>query len=192
MGIQRIFVSHAGKDAGAATELAQQLRNVSHDARIDTRDLALGDNAIEFMNEGISNAAAVIILFPSTASRRSGQKLELYLLEDVLPFKVKDLRDRFVGTERGRLLEAVPRESIERDFALVPALRELSDGAPRQCAVVHRYSYDMGNAFETIKGACLSGDRVRRRPDRRREDLYLAGPADDSRRKGLSTCRPIQ
>lgn len=80
-------------------------------------------------------------------------KLELYLLEDVLPFKVNDLRDRFVGTERGRLLKAVPRESIERDFALVPALRELSDGAPRQCAVVHRYFYDMGNAFETIKEA---------------------------------------
>ena len=58
-----------------------------------------------------------------------------------------------MGTERGRLLEAVPRESIERDFALVPALRELNDGAPRQRAVVHRYYYDMGNAFDMIKGA---------------------------------------
>ena len=73
MGIQQIFVSHAGKDAAVATELAQQLRNAGHDARIDTRDLALGDNAIEFMNEGISNAAAVIILFPGTALRRSGR-----------------------------------------------------------------------------------------------------------------------
>lgn len=87
-------------------------------------------------------------------------KLELYLLEDVLPFKVNDLRERFMGTERGRLLETVPRESVERDFASVPALRELSDVAPRQCAVVHRYFYDMDNAFGTIKGtlddnACL-------------------------------------
>ena len=87
-------------------------------------------------------------------------KLELYLLENVMPFKVDDLRERFVGTERGRLLETVPPGSIERDFALVPALRELSDGAPRLCAVVHRYLYDMGNAFDTIEetlddNACL-------------------------------------
>ena len=72
-------------------------------------------------------------------------KRELYLLEDVVPFRVNDLRDRCVGMERGRLLEAVP-----------------------PCG------------------------RMRRQPDRRREDLYVAGPADDPRREGLSTCRPIQ
>ena len=77
MGIQQIFVSHAGKDAGVATELAQQLRNAGHDARIDTRDLALGDNAIEFMNEGISNAAAVIILFSEHSLKAEWQKLEI-------------------------------------------------------------------------------------------------------------------
>ena len=77
MGIQQIFVSHAGKDAGVATELAQQLRNAGHDARIDTRDLALGDNAIEFMNEGISNAAAVIILFSGHSLKAEWQKLEI-------------------------------------------------------------------------------------------------------------------
>ena len=77
MGIQQIFVSHAGKDAGVATELAQQLRNAGHDARIDTQDLALGDNAIEFMNEGISNAAAVIILFSGHSLKAEWQKLEI-------------------------------------------------------------------------------------------------------------------
>ena len=77
MGIQQIFVSHAGKDTGVATELALQLRNAGHDARIDTRDLALGDNAIEFMNEGISNAAAVIILFSRHSLKAEWQKLEI-------------------------------------------------------------------------------------------------------------------
>ena len=113
-----------------------------------------------------------------------------------MPFKVDDLRERFVGTERGRLLETVPPGSIKRDFALVPALRELSDGAPRLCAVVHRYLYDMGNAFDTIEetlddNACLvvvcgdnliGGVRICTWP----------GPAGDSRREGLSTHRPIQ
>ena len=63
MGIQQIFVSHAGKDAAVATELAVQLRNAGHDAKIDTLDLGLGDDTIEFMNDGIANAAVIIVLF---------------------------------------------------------------------------------------------------------------------------------
>ncbi len=78
-------------------------------------------------------------------------KLELYLLEDVLPFKVREVRERFVGTERGRLLEGVPRQSIERDFALVPELKRLKARDPRLCAVVNRYLYDMDNAFDAVK-----------------------------------------
>ena len=79
-------------------------------------------------------------------------KLELYLLEDVLPFKVREVRERFVGTERGRLLERVPRESIERDFSLAPELECLKARDPRLCAVVNRYLYDMDNAFDAVKG----------------------------------------
>ena len=79
-------------------------------------------------------------------------KLELYLLEDIIPFKVSEVRERFVGTERGQLLERVPRESIERDFSLAPELERLKAGAPRLCAVVNRYLYDMDNAFDAVKG----------------------------------------
>ena len=87
-------------------------------------------------------------------------KLELHLLEGVLPFKVSALRERFVGRERGRLLEGVPRESIDRDFMLAPVLRRLRDRNPRLCAVVHRYFFDMDNALNAVKetledGACL-------------------------------------
>ncbi len=78
-------------------------------------------------------------------------KLELHMLEDILPFKVSNLRERFVGTERGRLLERVSHESIERGFALIPELERLVISAPRLCAVVHRYLYDMSNAFDVIK-----------------------------------------
>ena len=79
-------------------------------------------------------------------------KLELYLLEDMLPFKVRQVRERFVGTERGRLLDRVPRDSIERDFSLVPELKGLEARNPRLCAVVNRYLYDMDSAFEVVKG----------------------------------------
>ena len=87
-------------------------------------------------------------------------KLELYLLEGILPFKVSSLQERFVGTERGQLLERVPHESIERDFVLIPELKRLKASTPRLCAVVHRYLYDMSNAFDAVKktleqNACL-------------------------------------
>ena len=77
MGIKHVFVSHAAKDASIATDLAGHLRNAGHDAKVDTRDLALGDNAIEFMNEGIANAAAVVILFSRHTAGAKWQKLEI-------------------------------------------------------------------------------------------------------------------
>lgn len=80
-------------------------------------------------------------------------KLELHLLEEVLPFRVSEVRERFVGTERGRLLERVPRESIERNFSLAPELGRLKAKDPRLCAVVHRYFHDMDKAFDAAKSA---------------------------------------
>ena len=87
-------------------------------------------------------------------------KLELYLLEGILPFKVEEVRDRFVGTERGRLLEGVPRESIERDFSLAPELKEIEARDQRLCAVVNRYLYDMDKAFDAMKGTLDDDARV--------------------------------
>ena len=77
MGIQKVFVSHAGQDAGVATDLALQLRNAGHDAKIDTLDLSLGDDTIAFMNDGIANAAVVIILFSEHTPTAEWQKLEI-------------------------------------------------------------------------------------------------------------------
>ena len=77
MSIKRVFVSHAGPDAGIATTLVEHLRNAGQDARIDTRDLALGDNAIEFMNNEIAAADAVILLFSKHTADARWQKREI-------------------------------------------------------------------------------------------------------------------
>jgi len=79
---------------------------------------------------------------------------ELYLLENMLPFRVADLRDRFIGTERGNLLAAIPHTLLEGNCRVVPGLKTLAWRAPRLAEVVHRYFYDMGRAFDTIKD-CL-------------------------------------
>ena len=77
MGITHIFISHASKDAEIATELAGHLRNADHETKVDTLDLGLGDNVIAFMNKGIANAAAVIILFSKHTPDAEWQKLEI-------------------------------------------------------------------------------------------------------------------
>lgn len=81
-------------------------------------------------------------------------KLELYLLEGLLPFRVNDLRDRFIGTERGNLLGEIPEIVLEKNYTLLPCLKALERRKPRLAAVVHRYLHDMGCAFDALK-QCL-------------------------------------
>lgn len=77
MGITHILISHAAEDAKIATDLAEHLRDAGHETKIDTQDLGLGDNVIAFMNEGIANAAAVIILFSKDTLDAKWQNLEI-------------------------------------------------------------------------------------------------------------------
>jgi len=82
-------------------------------------------------------------------------KLELYLLERMLPYRIADLQHRFVGTERGNLLVEIPEDTLDTNYRLLPSLRILNRRAPRLAEVVHRYFYDMGKAFDIIKD-CLA------------------------------------
>lgn len=79
-------------------------------------------------------------------------KLELYLSEDLMPFNVASLKESFIGTERGNLLQHVPRESIERDLAVAPDLERIKSKSPRLGSVVHRYFHDMESAFAAACG----------------------------------------
>ncbi|MGA2178379.1 MAG: toll/interleukin-1 receptor domain-containing protein [Verrucomicrobiota bacterium] len=81
-------------------------------------------------------------------------KLELNLLEGVLPFQVGDLQECFIGTERGDLLAGISLKQIQQQRERVPQIKALARKAPRSEAVVHRYLHDMGNAFDTIQ-KCL-------------------------------------
>ena len=77
MGIRHIFISHASEDSEIATELTLHLRNAGHEAKVDTLDLGLGDNAIAFMNDGIADAVAVIVLFSKHTPGAKWQKVEI-------------------------------------------------------------------------------------------------------------------
>jgi len=77
-------------------------------------------------------------------------KLELYILEGLLPFRVEDLRTRFIGTERGDLLAGIPKEILNANCETLPSLKALDRRTPRLAAVVHRYLFDMSRAFENV------------------------------------------
>jgi len=81
-------------------------------------------------------------------------KLELHVLEGLLPFCVASMKDRFVGTDRGQLLEGIGEDRLSLFRAMVRGLRSMELRSPRLAAVVHRYLYDMDAAFDTV-AECL-------------------------------------
>lgn len=81
-------------------------------------------------------------------------KLELNMLQGLLSFSIEDIRERFVGTERGSLLASVPQSMREECHKLFPRLRLLEKRKPRLDAVVQRYLHDMSLAFDTM-AKCL-------------------------------------
>lgn len=74
-------------------------------------------------------------------------KFELHLLEGILPFRVRDICDVFVGTERGHLVRDVPAAFTDQCFSLVPQLDAIHLAAPRLAKVVQRYLFDMSSSF---------------------------------------------
>lgn len=77
MAMNHIFVSHAKADRDAATTLAEHLRNAGHETKVDTQDLSLGQDSIEFMNQAITDAAYIVILFSSDTPQALWQKTEI-------------------------------------------------------------------------------------------------------------------
>lgn len=75
--MKHIFVSHARDDEKIADRLALDLRNAGHDTRVDTRELSLGDDIIDFINKGVEDAHTIIILYSKHTPQASWQKLEI-------------------------------------------------------------------------------------------------------------------
>lgn len=77
-------------------------------------------------------------------------KFELYLLEDIIPFKVQGIHDLFVGTERGHLVGDIPDAFMHLCLTIVPELHLLGSTSPRLARVVHRYLFDMSRGFAHV------------------------------------------
>jgi hypothetical protein len=75
--MKHIFVSHAGADKAIATKLASDLRDAGHETKVDTKELTLGTDSIDFMNQAIADAHTVIILFSQHTANARWQQLEI-------------------------------------------------------------------------------------------------------------------
>lgn len=84
-------------------------------------------------------------------------KLELHLLDGIVPVRVADICDRFIGTERGDLFEGLSLGDIEQNRLDVRGLKKLEFEKPRLAAVVHRYCRDMGAVFDML-AKCVDED----------------------------------
>ena len=84
-------------------------------------------------------------------------KLELRILESIIPISVEDLQYRFIGRERGRLMTGISSAEVAEHYRLVPELCRLTDVSPRHSAIVHRYLHDMSRAMKTIAGMVKRG-----------------------------------
>ena len=84
-------------------------------------------------------------------------KLELHLLEGLVPFQIEQIKEKFIGTERGVKGSVAVGEAADLRRAVLPELKMLEQGRPDLARVVHRYFDDMTNAFKVIRQCTASG-----------------------------------
>ncbi|MAX37950.1 MAG: hypothetical protein CME33_15450 [Gimesia sp.] len=75
--MKHIFISHTGHDSDIADRLYNDLKDVGHDIRIDLKELTLGDDTIDFMNEAIADAHTVLIIFSEHTESAVWQRKEI-------------------------------------------------------------------------------------------------------------------
>jgi hypothetical protein len=74
-----------------------------------------------------------------------------------LDFSVADLRDRFIGTERGDILADVPGFALVRNAELCDKLHRMRSTHSRAASVVDRYFWDMTRAIRNITRGLAPG-----------------------------------
>lgn len=99
-------------------------------------------------------ACSLIITSPPYVNAQDyfrNSKLELYVLEGLLPFRVNDVVHQFVGTERRLSASLLIDSGSQWRRYIVPQLRNLEAHSRQRAMVVHRYIRDMKAAFLAIR-----------------------------------------
>lgn len=109
---------------------------------------------------GIATKCSHVITSPPYINAQDyfrNSKLELYLLEGLLPFTVEDVRSRFIGSERGLDRSVVSGVQAATNRKMVPQLAYLERNRVELAIIVHTYLRRMATAFKVIKRAMRPG-----------------------------------
>ena len=159
MSLTRIFISHAGPDSAIATNLAQHLKNAGHETTVDTLDLDLGANAITFMDDGIAEAAAVVILLSKYTADAKWQKLEMHaaLWNEVTSDTGKCIVLRLDDAPMPATLGPKVYARLDRDDpeslknAVEKICRTLAAAPSASSVVAHAFGPDSRNPFRHLR-----------------------------------------
>lgn len=84
-------------------------------------------------------------------------KLELYVLEGLMPYRIEEVKDRFVGTERGNLEHGLSEGDWDYLREIVNDFAALEKKNPRLAKVAVRYFRDMGIVLDEAAWSLRSG-----------------------------------
>ena len=75
--LTQVFISHAGPDWRMAKRLTSDLRALGNHITVDMDDLSLGDDVVQFMNDGITEATFILILYSRHTAAAINQMVEM-------------------------------------------------------------------------------------------------------------------
>ena len=132
------------------SKLKELYRTIATDeSEVRAIDIVKNVSSVDFQ----SNSYSRVITSPPYINAQDyfrNFKLELYLLEGLLPFAVSDVKSRFVGTEQGQLLEDVTREEEDWFRKLVPSLARIAEAGNKAEPIIYRYLHDMNAVFDRL------------------------------------------
>ena len=142
--LEDLIVAHCGCERGGV------------DAEIVLGDVVRG----EVLRDISADCVATSPPYLNAQDYFRNTKLELYVLEGLMPYRIEDLRDRFVGTERGELESELGRDdwTFVREF--VDDFAVLEKERRRLAAVVVRYFRDMSVVFDGVAECVADGGRL--------------------------------
>jgi len=143
-----------------ARSLLEELSKLYGGRRRTSSDVHQLDLAVGSAATGELSTVSHVITSPPYINAQDyfrNSKLELYMLEGVLPFRIEDIICRFIGTERGVEGTVLLGKEAEKRRRLVPELVFLEKHRKEQAVVVHRYLQDIAAAFARVRSLMQSG-----------------------------------
>lgn len=156
--MNHIFISHAGEDSEIAELFYNDLRNAGHEARVDKCELRLGQNSICFMNIGIGQAQAVVILYSKNTPTASWQNVEIEgaIWNEIEQNGAKCVVIRLDETPLPPLLGPKVFATLQPDKSnyttvLTQLCRDLLPSETASSVVAHAFQIESHNPFRRVR-----------------------------------------